>query len=212
MAASVSIATGAYGISFGALASAAGLNLWQVMALSGLMFTGGSQFAFVGALAGGGLAAAGTAVLVGLRNAIYGMLVGSWFHPRGLLKLAMAQMTIDESVAVAGAQPDESRRRLGFWAAGVGVYVLWNVMSLVGALLGDLVGDPKVWGLDGAAIAAFCGLLWPRLKHRDAVATAVVAGVATIALVPWVPSGLPIMGAVIVGGAAAWLQYQRRSS
>ena len=54
MALSVSVATGAYGVSFGALAVAAGLDVWQTMVLSLLMYTGGSQFAFVGALAGGG--------------------------------------------------------------------------------------------------------------------------------------------------------------
>ena len=57
MALSVSVATGAYGVSFGALAVAAGLDVWQTMVLSLLMYTGGSQFAFVGALAGGGLPA-----------------------------------------------------------------------------------------------------------------------------------------------------------
>lgn len=209
MAASVSVATGAYGVSFGALAVAAGLDPWQTMALSALMFTGGSQFAFVGALAGGGAAAAAAAWLVGLRNAIYGMQVNSWFHPRGVLRLGMAQVTIDESTAVAGAQSDPGDRRVGFWAAGLGVYVLWNVMTLLGVLLGDLLGDPKRWGLDGAALAAFCGLLWPRLKDRETVAIAVAAAAVVIATVPVLPTGLPILAAVLVGGGAAWWRVRR---
>lgn len=45
MGLSIAVATGLYGISFGALAVAAGLTVWQAMALSLLMFTGGSQFA-----------------------------------------------------------------------------------------------------------------------------------------------------------------------
>jgi predicted branched-subunit amino acid permease len=51
--ASVAVATGLYGISFGALGVAAGLDVWQTIALSALMFTGGSQFAFVGVLPAG---------------------------------------------------------------------------------------------------------------------------------------------------------------
>ncbi|HEY7814857.1 MAG TPA: AzlC family ABC transporter permease [Nakamurella sp.] len=47
-AAGVSIATGAYAISFGAISLAGGLDLWQTMALSLLMFTGGSQFGLIG--------------------------------------------------------------------------------------------------------------------------------------------------------------------
>ena len=50
----VSVATGAYGISFGAISLAGGLDFWQTMALSLLMFTGGSQFGLIGVVAGGG--------------------------------------------------------------------------------------------------------------------------------------------------------------
>ena len=51
---SIAVATGLYAISYGALGVAAGLSVWQVSALSLLMFTGGSQFAFIGVVAGGG--------------------------------------------------------------------------------------------------------------------------------------------------------------
>lgn len=210
MALSVSVATGAYGVSFGALAVAAGLDVWQAMMLSLLMYTGGSQFAFVGALAGGGLPATGAAMLVGLRNAVYVMQVNSWFHPLWAQRILMAHFTTDESTAVAAAQPDQRLRRLGFWVTGAGVFALWNAMTLVGALLGNLLGDPKAWGLDGAALAAFCGLLWPRLVARDAVATAIAAAAVTVALVPVLPAGLPILAAVVVGGGATLLQ--RRST
>ena len=57
MGLSIAAAVGVYGISFGALSVAAGLNLWQTVALSALMFTGGSQFAFIGVIAGGGTGA-----------------------------------------------------------------------------------------------------------------------------------------------------------
>ena len=209
MALSVSVATGAYGVSFGALAVAAGLDVWQTMVLSLLMYTGGSQFAFVGALAGGGLPATGAAILVGLRNAVYVTQVNSWFHPRAPQRILMAHITTDESTAVVAAQPDQRLRRLGFWATGVGVFTLWNAMTLVGALLGNLLGDPKAWGLDGAALAAFCGLLWPRLVTRDAVATAIVAAVVTVALVPVLPAGLPILAAVVIGGGVTWFRRRR---
>ena len=196
-------------MSFRALAVAAGLDVWQAMVLSLLMYTGGSQFAFVGALAGGGLPATGAAMLVGLRNAVYVMQVNSWFHPLWAQRILMAHFTTDESTAVAAAQPDQRLRRLGFWVTGAGVFALWNAMTLVGALLGNLLGDPKAWGLDGAALAAFCGLLWSRLVARDAVATAIAAAAVTVALVPVLPAGLPILAAVVVGGGAALLQRRR---
>ena len=204
MGLSISVATGLYGISFGALAVAAGLSVWQAMALSLLLFTGGSQFAFIGVVAGGGAGAAavGAATLLGVRNAVYGMQMNLVLAPTGWRKWLAAHLSIDESAATAAGQsaPDEQRR--GFWTAGIGVFVLWNLFTFLGAVLGDALGDPRRWGLDGAAVAAFLGLLWPRLRQREPVALAVASGVATALAVPLLPPGLPILLAAVLG--AAW--------
>ena len=201
---SLSVATGLYGISFGALAVTAGLDVWQVAALSLLMFTGGSQFAFIGVLSGGGggAAALGAASLLGMRNAVYGMQINALVQP-GLKPLA-AHVTIDESTAIGLAQRDPDERRRGFWVTGIGILSLWSLFSVVGALLGSSIGDPQVFGLDGAAVAAFLGLLWPRLKGREPWALAVVAAVATVVVVPWVPAGVPILVAAAVAAAWGW--------
>lgn len=211
MGLSISIATGLYGISFGALSVGAGLNLWQTMALSALMFTGGSQFAFIGVIAGGGTGAAalGAASLLGVRNAVYGMQMNRMLQPRGWRKAAAAQLTIDESAATASGQLEPQEQQRGFWTAGIGVFVLWNAFTLLGALLGDALGDPRKWGLDGAAVAAFLGLLWPRLRQREPVALAVLCGAVTMLAVPLLPPGLPILVAALVGAAWGWWRSAR---
>lgn len=211
MGLSISIATGLYGISFGALSVGAGLNLWQTMALSALMFTGGSQFAFIGVIAGGGTGAAalGAASLLGVRNAVYGMQMNRMLQPHGWRKAAAAQLTIDESAATASGQLEPQEQQRGFWTAGLGVFVLWNAFTLLGALLGDALGDPRKWGLDGAAVAAFLGLLWPRLRQREPVALAVLCGVVTMLAVPLLPPGLPILVAAVVGAAWGWWRSAR---
>lgn len=195
---SVGLATGAYGISFGALAVAAGLSTWQAMALSLLMFTGGSQFAFVGIVAGG-LGAAPAAIaassMLGIRNGLYALELTHLLGVRGARKVAAAHLTIDESTAVAVAQRDERTSRLGFWLTGVTVFVLWNLTTLAGALIGNLIGDPRTYGLDAAACAAFTALLWPRLRSRDAVAIAVVGAVVAVVLSPSMPPGIPVVAA-----------------
>ena len=206
MGLSISVATGLYGISFGALAVAAGLSVWQAMALSLLMFTGGSQFAFIGVVAGGGAAsaAAGAAALLGVRNAVYGMQLNHLLAPTGWRKWLAAHLSIDESAATAAGQSVPGEQRRGFWTAGIGVFLLWNLFTCVGAVLGDALGDPRRWGLDGAAVAAFLGLLWPRLRQREPVALAVLCGVVTALAVPLVPPGLPILLAAAVGAAWGW--------
>lgn len=204
-AVSVSIATGLYGVSFGALAIAAGLDLSQTAALSLLMFSGGSQFAFIGVLGSGGtIAAVATAGLLGTRNGLYGPQVAPLLGVYGWRRPVAAQLTIDESTAVATAQRDPAASRTGFWWTGIGVFVLWNAFTVVGALLGDALGDPRRYGLDAAAAAAFLGLVWPRLGTREARAAAGLAIVVALGLTPFVPAGLPVLAAAAVAIVLGW--------
>ena len=206
---SIALAVGLYGISFGALGVASGLSVGQTVALSLLMFTGGSQFAFIGVIAGGGAgsAAFGAATLLGVRNAVYGMQINRMLQPRGWRKMLAAHLTIDESAATATGQVDPAEQRRGFWAAGIGVFVFWNLCTAAGALLGNTLGDPKRWGLDGAAVAAFLGLLWPHLRAREPVALAVVCALATVLVLPWAPPGVPILVAALIAALWGWLSH-----
>ncbi|AXH97978.1 branched-chain amino acid ABC transporter permease [Ornithinimicrobium avium] len=195
----VGAATGAYGISCGALGVAAGLTVWQTMATSLLLFSGGSQFAFFGVVAtgGGAVAAVGTSTLLGVRNMFYGLQLVRLLEARGWRRLVAAHLTIDESTAVAISQVDRRGQRTGFWAAGLAVFVLWNLMTLLGALLGDALGDPRAWGLDAAAAGAFVALLWPRLQGRDPLAAAALAVVLTVVVAPVTTPGVPVLVAAL---------------
>lgn len=210
----VGLATGLYGVSFGALSVAAGLDVWQTQVLSLLMFSGGSQFAFIGIIAASGLgsvaigAAVVSAWLLGIRNGFYAVRMAPILERVGLQKLIPALLTIDESTAVATAQSEKSDQRKGFWFTGLAVFVFWNLATLLGAFLGDAIGDPATWGLDAAAAAAFLGLIWPRLKERQALAVAALSMVVAVVLTPSLPAGVPVLvaGAIaIVFGIFNWL-------
>jgi predicted branched-subunit amino acid permease len=208
----VGLAVAAYGVSFGALAVASGLDVWQTCVLSLFMFSGGSQFALIGVLASGGVAAGPAAItsaaLLGVRNALYAMRMGPILGGPWWRKPLAAQWTIDESTAVATAQPTLRGQRVGFWVTAAVIYVGWNLTTFVGALLGDLVGDVRQYGLDAAAAAAFLGLLWPRLRARQPLAVAAGAAVVAVVLIPWLPPGLPVLAAAVVAvvvGLTNWL-------
>ena len=202
-AVSVGLATSAYGVSFGAVAVASGLTVWQTVALSALLFSGGSQFALAGILGAGGtgVAAVATSSLLGVRNGLYALQVSRILGVRGLRRLLAAHLTIDESTAVAIAQETPTAQRRGFWVTGVVVFLGWNLTTLLGALLGDALGDPKVYGFDAAAAAAFAALLWPRLRSREAVVVAVLAGLVAALLVPAAPPGIPVLVAALASVA-----------
>jgi predicted branched-subunit amino acid permease len=172
------------------------------------MFSGGSQFAFVGVIAAAGGAGVGTAGvgaaiisawLLGIRNGFYAVRLAPILNRVGLGKLVPAMLTIDESTAVSTSQAEHKNQVRGFWLTGAAVFVFWNLMTLAGAILGDALGDPSKWGLDAAAAAAFLGLLWPRLKERQAVAVAAAALIIATAATPFLSAGVP----VLLAGVAA---------
>lgn len=196
----------AFGATFGAVSTGAGLSLAQTMVLSLVMFTGGSQFAFVGVVGSGGapLAGAAAALLLGVRNAFYGIPVSRLLRPRGARRLLVAHATIDETTAMAVAQPTPELGRFAFWSTFAWLCGLWNVGTLAGALVGGAL-DPEALGLDAAAPAVFLALLWPQLRHRTAAVVAVLGGLVAFVLIPLAPPGVPVVAAAVVALVAGLL-------
>ena len=203
----VGVATGLYGTSFGAVSVAAGLSIAQTCALSLLMFTGASQFALVGVLAAGGnpLSASLTALLLGSRNTLYGLRVAPLLGWPGVRRVAAAHLLIDESTAMSVSRPTRELARVGFLATGGSVFVLWNAFTLVGAVAGEALGDPRAYGLDAAVGAAFLALLWPRLADRRNQVVAVAAVAVALGLVPVTAAGVPVLAAAGVALLAGLL-------
>jgi predicted branched-subunit amino acid permease len=213
MSLGVAGAVSLYGISFGALAVASGLDFWQTQVLSLFMFSGGSQFAVIGLAATGapGLSIITAAGLLGVRNGLYAVRMSSVVGPGFWKRLLAGHWTIDESTAVAIAQTESRAQRIGFWLTGAAIFVGWNAMTAAGAILGDALGDPRTWGLDAAAAAAFLGLLWPRIQSRQPAAVAAVAAVITVLTVPTAPAGLPVLIAAGAGVVMALLAERRHA-
>ena len=196
----VGIATGAYGISFGAVSVASGLDVWQSCVLSLLVFTGASQFALVGVVGAGGNPFFGalSGLLLGTRNTLYGLKVAPMLGWHGARRAAAAHLLIDESTAMTLTRASRAHARAGFLSTGLSVFVLWNLATLAGALAGDSLGDPRTYGLDAAVGGAFLGLLWPRLDTGRNRLAAVLGAALALALVPFVPAGVPVLGAGVV--------------
>lgn len=205
---SVALPVGTYGAAFGAASVAAGFSISQTCALSLLLFSGASQFAVVGVMGAGGgaLSAIATGALLGVRNGLYGLRMSPILKLKGVMRFLGAQITIDESTGVALSQEDrgESAMRYGFIATGVGVYLFWNLFTLLGALGAQAIGDPSSWGLDAAVPAAFLGLLWPRLNSRKTRVAGLLAAFMAIALTPFVSAGVPIIATVLIALLIGW--------
>ena len=197
-AAGIGLGVGVYGVSFGVLAVASGMSAAQACVMSMLVFTGASQFAFVGVLAAGGgaVAAMGPAVMLALRNAVYGLSLAPVLPGRLRFRGAAAHLVIDETTAMARAEDDPAASRRAFLLTGASVWVCWNAGTLAGALLGGGLGNPRALGLDAMFPAAFLALLAPQLRRPGAPAAAVAGAVVALALLPHAPAGVPVVAAL----------------
>ncbi|WP_031508734.1 AzlC family ABC transporter permease [Streptomyces megasporus] len=207
----VGVAVGLSGFAFGVTAAGAGLDLAQTCALSLLVFTGASQFALVGALAAGGnpLTAAAGAFFLGIRNAFYGLRLSTLLRlPRAVRPFA-AQLVIDESSLVALAQRDRRSARIGFTVTGVTLYLLWNLTTLFGALGAAALGDTDAWGLDAAGPAVFLALLAPMLRTTVERATAGLAVLLGLGLLPVLPAGVPVLVAALAAPSVLLVRGRR---
>ena len=201
-AAPIAIAVFVFGASFGVLAVAARLPTWSVVLMSVLVFAGSAQFAALGVIAAGGsvLTAIFAGALLNLRFIATGIAVARSLPGARLLRSLLAQLSIDESYAmsVRAGEPGRPDGRT-LLVTGALLYVVWVFGTLIGALLGPVLGDPKRLGLDAAFPAGFVALLWPMLAGRHAVRCAIGGAAVALALAPFTPPGIPLAGAAVVG-------------
>ena len=194
----LSAAVGVFGVSFGVGSVAAGASVLQTCVISLAVFTGASQFSAVSVVGAGGSigSALGGALLLAARNGVYGMAMSRRLDGGIGRKVLAAQLTIDETTAMAVAQPTRREQQIAFWLTGGALYVCWNAGTLIGALAGSAI-DPETYGLDVAFPAGFVAMVWPILTRVEARIAAVLGAAVCLVTVPLTPVGVPILLSVI---------------
>jgi 4-azaleucine resistance transporter AzlC len=206
----LALATGVMGVSFGVLAYAAGWGVVAPIVFSVVAFSGTAQFAVVSVLGGGGgaLAAIVAAVLLNARFLPMGIAVAPYLKGGPLRRALEGQAIVDASWAMASRGGGRFDREFMIGAT-VPQVALWIVGTVVGVLVGGVVGDVERWGLDVIFPAFYLTLLVEELRAGGrAVAAALIAAALALCLVPFAPPGVP----VIASCAAALLGLRKQSS
>jgi 4-azaleucine resistance transporter AzlC len=200
-----------FAISFGVSCVNAGGSVPKAMAMSLLVFTGASQFSVVSVIAAGGTAVSAVvgALLLGSRNAIYGVAVAPWLPGSLKYRVAAAHFTIDETTGMTLVQNSPERKRRAFWVTAASIYGFWNVGTLIGALVGNSF-DTQKYGLDVAFPAAFVAMVAPLLATRKAQLAGIGGAVVCLATTPFLPIGAPIVMSAVVA-LIALVPAQRKS-
>ena len=100
-------------------------------------------------------------------------------------------------------------KRRAFDLTAVCLFAAWNVGTLVGAVAGSGLGNPRDYGLDAVFPAVFLALLAPQLRGPDAMRAAVAGALIALALAPIAPAGVPIIAAAL-GAVPVLLALGRR--
>jgi predicted branched-subunit amino acid permease len=228
----ICLADGLVGVSFGATTVAGQLPWWVPVAMSLLVFAGGSQFAAVGVVLAGGspFAAVAAGAVLNTRLLPYGFavadvvvadVVADVVGPaeeagsgrarrlrtgrgwRWLTRLLGAQVITDESTAFALRQTGAARRRKAFWTCGLALFAVWNVAVGLGVLAGSVVRNTNALGLDATFPAVLIALALPALAEMRTRVSAGSGAVIAVALTPVLPAGLPVLAA-LAGLGAVW--------
>ena len=162
----------------------------------------------VAAEGGSALSAVLGGLLLSARCVAFGVTLAPLLRGRLGRRLVASQLVIDETAAVAAAQADPAAARRGFWAAGIAVFVLWNVGTVAGWFLTGAI-DVEATGLDAVIPAAFVALLWPRLDRAPARVAAVTGAAIALLTAPVLPAGAPILLAAL--GALAGRAWELRT-
>ncbi len=205
-----------FALIFGVVATGGGLSVLETVSLSLFVFSGSAQFIAVSLMAVGAEAGAIwiATLILNLRHLLYAAtLVPQVRHLPFVWRLGLSALLTDETFAVMEARyREQGRGPMSHWAflgSCLGMYVNWNIWTLLASIAGREWQGLAGTGLEFAVIAAFIGMVVPRLKERPAQVAALVAGAIAI-LGAGLPYNLGLTLAALAGVAAGTIMGERR--
>lgn len=179
-----------------------GSPAWVVLAAALFAWSGTGEVAYASVIASDGstLAALIAAMLVSSRFALLALSLKGRWQASLIERVGMYHYASEVAVANAidqGQRIGPGAARRVFWQLAIPMASGWFIGTVLGLLLGNIVGDTRQIGLDVVFPASFIGTVVTGLRRRDS-AVAVMGGLtAAIGLSPVLPAGLPILVAAL---------------
>jgi 4-azaleucine resistance transporter AzlC len=202
------VAAGLVGISFGVVAEPV-MGAGAAIVFSAIVFAGAAQFASTAVLGAGGgaLAAIVAGILLNLRYGPMGIALAPSLRGNPVRRAAIGQAMIDASWAMAnrGGGRFDPAFMVG---ATLPSYPVWIIGTAIGALAGDVIGDPKTFGLDALFPAFFLALLVEELRRPGGRGAAAIGALIALVLTPIAPPGIPILAASLGALIGLWIRQE----
>lgn len=161
----VVISAAPFGILFGAVAVDNGLTIAEAALMSAVVYAGASQL--VGVELFSHHVAPWLIVLsifaVNFRHVLYSAAIARHIRHFSLWQKCVGFFLLIDPLFAESERRGDSGRRVGFvWylVLGLSVYVPWLLLTVLGGVLGNLIGDPAEIGIDVLLPIYFMGLVF----------------------------------------------------
>lgn len=212
----VAISTTPFGLLFGAIAVDGGVSPLEATLMSGIIFGGASQL--VGVQMFGSHVPAWLIVLsvfaVNFRHILYSAAMTPMVRDFGPFQKAAAFFFLtDPQFAEAAKRVDRAGKLEPAWYFGSAclIYVVWVASSALGAVFGQLIGNPKAWGFDVLLPVYFLGLVMGFRKRPLFGAVVPISAAASIVGIHTVGSPWHVSIGALAGIIAALILHKPKA-
>ena len=201
----------AYAVTFGLLASDAGLSVLEAMLMSALVYSGSAQVATVGTLSPGATVLAGvvTVLMLNARYMLYGAALRPWLGQASVGNAYSSLYFLGDGnwVLAMKAHADGEHDAAYVLGSGLAMFLPWVGGTLLGSVAGGWMAHPRLLALD-FLLTAFCAAMAVGLfkSRADLWPAGAALGVALVANAV-APSGWTIVAAGLTGAAVAWWRH-----
>lgn len=168
----IALSAAPFGALFGAVAVDNGLSVAEAAIMSGVVYAGASQL--VGIELFGQKVAPWLIVLsvfaVNFRHILYSAAIARMIPHWSFMQKALGFFVLVDPQFAESVRKYENTGKVGFsWYMGFAapIYILWLAMTILGASLGNMVGDPKAIGLDVLLPIYFMGIVLSFRKRQN---------------------------------------------
>lgn len=158
------------GLAAGIVGKSSGLSVMSVVLMSAIVYGGSSQFIITSMLVTGSSVSLiiFTTFLVNLRHFLMSLSVSDYFKKFSVLQsIGIGSLLTDESYGVLMTAVLNEKQVSFKWINGLNLtaYVVWIGSTFLGALLGNVIPNPYLFGLDFALVAMFIGLVILQIEY-----------------------------------------------